>query len=103
MVEKLAAFAVPPAGSFTGLAGANKAGGTQPTGQSFASLIDQFQDDSMKVAKNSEKMAFEAVAKKADVVDVVTAVANAELTLQTVMNIRDRVMSAYQEIIKTPI
>ena len=57
----------------------------------------------MKVAKNSEKMAFEAVAKKADVVDVVTAVANAELTLNTVMNIRDRVMSAYQEIIKTPI
>ena len=48
-------------------------------------------------------MAFEAVAKKADVVDVVTAVANAELTLETVMNIRDRVMSAYQEIIKTPV
>lgn len=57
----------------------------------------------MNVAKASEKNALEAVAKKADVVDVVTAVTNAELTLETVLNLRDRVISAYREIIKTPI
>ena len=103
MVDKLAAFSVPPAGAITGIAGANKAGGTQAAGQSFAALVDQFRDESISVAKASEKRAFEAVAQKADVLDVVTAVTNAEMTLETVMSLRDRVITAYKEIIKTPI
>ncbi len=39
----------------------------------------------------------------ASVTDVVTAVAKAELTLQTAMTIRDRVVQAYQDIMKMPI
>jgi flagellar hook-basal body complex protein FliE len=35
--------------------------------------------------------------------EVVTAVANAEATLQTVAALRDRVVAAYQEIIRMPI
>jgi flagellar hook-basal body complex protein FliE len=35
--------------------------------------------------------------------DVVTALARAELTLQTVTAVRDRVVQAYQDIIKMPI
>lgn len=103
MVDKLAAFAVPPAGAITGLGGANQAGGTRATGESFAALVDQFREDSLNVTKQSEKQAMQAVAKKADLVDVVTAVANAEMTLETVMSLRDRMIAAYNEIIKTPI
>ena len=36
-------------------------------------------------------------------IDVVTAVANAELTLETVVAIRDQVIQAYQEVIRMPI
>ena len=35
--------------------------------------------------------------------DVVTALARAELTLQTATTVRDRVVQAYQDIMKMPI
>jgi flagellar hook-basal body complex protein FliE len=34
---------------------------------------------------------------------VVTAVTNAELTLETVVAVRDRVVQAYQDILRMPI
>jgi len=37
------------------------------------------------------------VAKKADTLDVASAINNAELTLQSVVAVRDRVIQAYQE------
>jgi len=40
---------------------------------------------------------------KANVVDVVTAVAEIELALETVVYGRDRVISAYEEIMRMPI
>jgi len=42
-------------------------------------------------------------AGKGDIVDVVTAVAEAELTVQTIVSVRDRVISSYQEIMRMPI
>jgi flagellar hook-basal body complex protein FliE len=52
---------------------------------------------------NAEQQTASAVAGTADVVDVVTAVSEAEATLQTVVTIRDNVITAYQEIMKMPI
>ena len=40
---------------------------------------------------------------KADVVDLVTAMNEAEMTLQTVVAVRDKVVQAYQEIMRMPI
>ena len=50
-----------------------------------------------------EKLSAQSVAGKAELTDVVTAVTSAELTLQTVVAVRDRVISAYQEIMRMPI
>ena len=44
-----------------------------------------------------------AVTGEADITDVVQAVTSAELTLQTVVAVRDRMISAYQEIMRMPI
>ncbi len=41
--------------------------------------------------------------KSTDVVDVVTAVTNAEVTLETAIAVRDRIIQAYQSIIRMPI
>ena len=41
-----------------------------------------------------------SAAGKAELVDVVTAVANAETTLETVVALRDRMISAYQDIMR---
>jgi flagellar hook-basal body complex protein FliE len=45
----------------------------------------------------------QAAAGRADIVDVVTAIAAAETTLETVITVRDQVIQAYQEILRMPI
>ncbi|HUG60310.1 MAG TPA: flagellar hook-basal body complex protein FliE [Methylomirabilota bacterium] len=43
------------------------------------------------------------MAGKADLIDVVTAVSETELALETMVSVRDRVISAYEEIMRMPI
>jgi flagellar hook-basal body complex protein FliE len=40
---------------------------------------------------------------KANMVDVVTAVAESEVAIDTLVSVRDKVISAYEEIMKMPI
>ena len=40
---------------------------------------------------------------KADLVDVVTSISSAQASLQTMMAVRDQVISAYQSILNMPI
>ncbi len=56
--------------------------------------------DAVSVSANS---GIEALNGSADLVDVVTSVQNAEIVLQSVVAVRDKVISAYQDIIKMPI
>ena len=42
-------------------------------------------------------------AGKANMVDVVTAVAETEVAIQTLVSVRDKVIPAYEEIMKMPI
>jgi flagellar hook-basal body complex protein FliE len=48
-------------------------------------------------------MSAAAVQGKADMIDVLQAVTEAETTLNTVLSIRDRLVQSYQEIMRTPI
>ena len=48
-------------------------------------------------------MATSNITGKADIVDVVNAVNQAELTLNTVVAVRDKVVAAYQSIMNMPI
>jgi flagellar hook-basal body complex protein FliE len=50
-----------------------------------------------------ERISAAAVMGKADLTEVITAVTNAELTLQTATSVRDKVVQAYQEILRMPI
>jgi len=72
-------------------------------GSSFASLLKAGAKNAIESGKKSEQMAQQAIAGKADVRDVVAAVNNAELTLQTVVAVRDKVIGAYSDILKMPI
>jgi flagellar hook-basal body complex protein FliE len=72
-------------------------------GSDFASLLKTGAKTAIDASRKSEEMSKQAIAGKADVRDVVAAVNNAELTLQTVVAVRDKVISAYSEILKMPI
>ena len=74
-----------------------------PMAPSFSKMVGEALNSSMASMYSSEETSMKALAGKAELHDLVTAVANAELTLNTVVAIRDRVISAYQDIIRMPI
>ncbi len=70
---------------------------------SFGAIMKKTAVDALSALRGGEKASTEAVTGKANLTDVVEAVTNAELTLQTVVAVRDRVLNAYQEIMRMPI
>lgn len=72
-------------------------------GVSFSDFLSNNIQRSIDTMKSGEQMSAKAVAGKADITDVVQAVTAAELTLQTVVSVRDRMISAYQDIMRMPI
>lgn len=73
------------------------------TGGSFGDLIRKSAETAVDTMKESEKVSAQAVAGNADLNDVVQSVTAAELTLQTVVAVRDRMVSALQEVLRMPI
>ena len=71
--------------------------------QNFGDLVNQAVSNAIETGKVSEEMSAKALAGKADIREVVTAVTNAEVTLQTAMAVRDRVVQAYKDIVSMPI
>ena len=77
---------------------------SQTAGQKgFGDMVQDVLQDSVKTGQISETTSISAVAGKAGVVDVVTAVSNAELTLKTVVSVRDKAVDAYKQIMRMPI
>ncbi|MEK9672915.1 MAG: flagellar hook-basal body complex protein FliE [Rhodospirillaceae bacterium] len=71
--------------------------------EEFGDLVRSAIMEARKIGERSEKMSISAINDKADITQVVTAVAEAEMTLQTVVNVRDKVLEAYNQIIRMPI
>lgn len=69
----------------------------------FADLVRSAIDEAVKIGERSEQLTIQGINERADVAQVVTAVAEAEMTLQTVVTVRDKVIEAYKDIIRMPI
>lgn len=74
-----------------------------PQPAEFSEVLRQSVENVVDGQKAAERQSMMAVAGQADLAEVVAAVANAELTLQTVVSIRDKMVQAYQDIIRMPI
>jgi flagellar hook-basal body complex protein FliE len=72
-------------------------------GQSFSELMRQVATEGVDRSTTSEIQSTKSLNKSTDIVDVVTAVTNAEVTLQTAVAVRDRIIQAYQSIIRMPV
>lgn len=70
---------------------------------SFGSLFRAGLEEVVETQKASEKISAEAVMGKANPVDVVQAVTEAEVVLKTAKSITTRVISAYKDIMSMPI
>jgi len=70
---------------------------------SFGEILGTAMASVVESGKNAEKASMAGVVGKTDPVNVVTAVAETELALETMVSIRDKVVSAYEEILRMPI
>jgi len=72
-------------------------------GGGFADLLKQAGSDAVGALRQGEAASLQAVGGKVDLTKVTEAVNNAEIMLQAVVAVRDRVIAAYQDISKMPI
>jgi flagellar hook-basal body complex protein FliE len=75
------------------------AGGTKD----FASFVRDAAASAADTGKQAEKLSIAGLSGKADLLDVVQAVNAAEVTLNTVVAVRDKLVGAYQELIRMPV
>lgn len=72
-------------------------------GPDFAQLVSKAVSDVTSSSRHAETQMMAQAQGKADLVDVVTAISSAQASLETVMAVRDQVISAYKEIMSMPI
>ena len=77
--------------------------GSASKGPSFGSLVESALTGMVEKGQASDSKAMAMAAGKADLVDVVTAVAETEVAVETLVSVRDKVIQAYEEIFRMPI
>jgi flagellar hook-basal body complex protein FliE len=82
--------------------GAEKAG-QAAAGPSFGALVKEAVGSVMEAGKKSDAQTMAMSSGKANVMDVVTAVAETDVAVSTLVSVRDRVIQAYEDIMKMPI
>ena len=88
----------------TDSAGLTKSAGEASSGgPSFGQLVKDAMGALNQASRNSETQAQAMAAGKANMVDVVTAVSETEVAIDTLVSVRDKVIAAYEEIMKMPI
>ncbi|KQW82371.1 flagellar hook-basal body complex protein FliE [Brevundimonas sp. Root1279] len=85
-------------------------GGAAPTAPAasagetgFAGMLQSVMGDMTQTTRAAETQMTSTIQGQGSLIDVVTAVSSAEASLETVMAVRDQVISAYQEIMRMPI
>jgi flagellar hook-basal body complex protein FliE len=72
-------------------------------GDSFGKMLQEAASSFGDTMHKGEQASMQAATGTADLASVTQAVTDAQVALQTVVAVRDRVISAYQDIIKMPI
>ena len=75
----------------------------QGSGPDFSAVLKNVIDSVTQTAAKSDAQAQTVATGKANMVDVVTAVAETETAVQTLVSVRDKVIAAYEDILKMQI
>ena len=79
------------------------AAGAGGGGEAFGDMVGRALQGAIATGQEADTSATNAVINGGDLTHVVTAVSKAQLALQEVVSIRDKVVSAYQEIMRMSI
>jgi len=75
----------------------------QDGGPNFGSVLKDVMTNVTAIGRKSDAEARDVAMGKANMIDVVTAVAESETAIQTLVAVRDKVIAAYEDILKMPI
>ncbi len=70
---------------------------------SFGDMVEKAVTGTLETGRAAEQKALEMAEGKVSIVDVVTAVAETEVAVETLVTVRDKVISAYKDILNMPI
>ena len=76
---------------------------TDTAGPSFGDLLKDAIGSVVDGGRKSDQQTAAMATGKANVMDVVTAVAETDVKISTLVSVRDKVISAYEDIMKMPI
>jgi flagellar hook-basal body complex protein FliE len=69
----------------------------------FSGMVGDVVSKFTEQAKSADSQTQAMASGKADLVDVVTAVAETQVAMETLVSVRDQVISAYEKIMQMPI
>jgi flagellar hook-basal body complex protein FliE len=76
---------------------------TPGDGPNFSAVLKDVMTAVTDVGRKSDTQAQAVATGKANMIDVVTAVAESETAVQALVSVRDKVIAAYEDILKMPI
>jgi flagellar hook-basal body complex protein FliE len=77
--------------------------GAETSGPSFSAVLKDAIGSVMDVGRKSDQQTVAMAAGKANVMDVVTAVAETDVAVSTLVSVRDKVIQSYEDIMKMSI
>jgi flagellar hook-basal body complex protein FliE len=72
-------------------------------GPSFSAVLKDAVGSVLEAGKKSDAQTMAMASGQANVMDVVTAVAETDVAVSTLVSVRDKVIAAYEDIMKMPI
>jgi len=77
--------------------------GSDAGGQSFSAVLKEAIGSVLDVGRKSDAQTVAMASGKANVMDVVTAVAETDVAVSTLVSVRDKVIQSYEDIMKMAI
>ena len=101
-VSAIPTMRITPSSGVSGL-GSPAAGVTGGAGAAFGALLRSAVEGAVATGHEAETQSMKAITSGGNVTEVATALSRAELTLQTATAVRDRMLQAYQEVMRMQI
>jgi flagellar hook-basal body complex protein FliE len=99
----LARITDPNAGAGAALGGIGGVIGGKPSGPDFSSVLKEAMGSVVDAGRKSDAQSQALAGGKANLIDVATAVAETEVAIETMVSVRDKVIQAYEEIMRMQI
>ena len=96
-------LAVSPSGAANAYARVQSGAAGGAEGAGFGDVLGRAMQGVVDAGHQADTQSMQAIAGQGNLTDVVTAVSRAELALQSAVAIRDRVVQAYQDVMRMPI